>query len=219
MIKLRTPILDKEYKITSKPVMTITKTFPPFRGDGAVESHNYPGSDKKVEMSDKEMTKQAQKKPDSQHKQPVKKPEEKPKQPAQKQPNPNRPQIDPSQFKQADLDDPDNIDNMNSVKVMEFKLEKIQKEINSIEGRAPPKLRDKLVKLKCRKNLFDQQLGDGISVEDYIVLMKNQLDKDKKLSMYFEQENMLDKAKLVAERMPVMLKELQEAIDFASKNK
>jgi len=197
-----------------------------------VESHNYPGSEKKVDLSDKEIT---------QNLKPVKKPESNVKpsqkdttksqqgqvedktrqsqQPLEEKSKPNKPRIDPSIFTQIELDDPDHIDNINTIKVMDFKIEKIQKEINAIEGRAPAKLREKLIKIKCKKNIFEQQLGDSISIQDYIMLMKTQIDKDRKLALYFEQEKMMDKARMVAERIPITIKELEEALEYAKQAK
>lgn len=197
-----------------------------------MESHNYPGSEKKVDLSDKEIT---------QNLKPVKKPESNVKpsqkdttksqqgqvedktrqsqQPLEEKSKPNKPRIDPSIFTQIELDDPDHIDNINTIKVMDFKIEKIQKEINAIEGRAPAKLREKLIKIKCKKNIFEQQLGDSISIQDYIMLMKTQIDKDRKLAIYFEQEKMMDKARMVAERIPITIKELEEALEYAKQAK
>lgn len=227
-ITLRNPISGKEYSTVSKTVLTITKTFPPFRGEGAVESHNYPGSDKKVDISDKEMiqpNKVPAKKPDSNVSKPQKETpktktaDDKRKQQSTDANKPNRPRIDPSSFSQLELDDPDHIDNINTIKVMEFKIDKVQKEINAIEGRAPAKLREKLIKLKCKKNIFEQQLGDSISIEDYIILMKTQIERDRKLALFFEQEKMIDKAKIVAERIPYIIKELEEALEFAKSSK
>jgi hypothetical protein len=220
-ITLRNPISGKEFATVSKTVLTITKTFPPFRGEGTVESHDYPGSDKKVNLSDKEMTQNVKpvKKPESNVKQPQKETSKTEDKSKQSQPPSNKPRIDPSIFSQLELDDPDHIDNINTIKVMEFKIDKIQKEMNAIEGRAPAKLREKLIKIKCKKNIFEQQLGDSISIQDYIMLMKTQIDKDRKLALYFEQEKMMDKARIVAERIPIIIKELEEALEFAKQGK
>jgi hypothetical protein len=221
-VTIRQPIAGKEYTVTSKAVMTITKTFPPFRGEGAVESHNYPGGDKKPTIDDNEIVtsiKTTQKIET--------KPKETPKQTIQtKQPKPQpkkvvapEDRIDPADFTKEELLDPDHIDNLNSVKVLQFKIDKVQNEINNIEGRAPPKLREKLLKAKCKKNILEQQLGDSISIENYISIMNNQLKKDQKLVKYFEQEGMMEQGKKVAERIPVLIKEIEEAIDFAKAKK
>lgn len=206
--------------------MTITKTFPAFRGEGAVESHNYPTENKKVELSDREIVstpkannkvaKSTQPKPEKT----VEKNTSKEKQP-QKVRTSTEPKeiIDASEFTKEELLDPDIPDNLNSIKVLEFKIDKVQKEINAIEGRAPQKLREKLIKTKCRKNVLEQQLGDALSIDDYILVMKKQLDKDKRLCLYFEQEKMNEQGRKVAERIPIIMKELEEAIDFSKSQK
>lgn len=207
-ITLRTPISGKEYNIISKPVMTITKTFPPFRGDGVVESVEYPSSNKKITVSDDVLLKPTQKETKQQ-----KNENPRPSKPA------NKEQIDTSEFSQEELNDPDTPDNLNSVKVLQFKIDQVQSEINKIEGRAPPKLREKLLKFKCRKNFLEQQLGDSISIDDYIVIMNKQLTKDQKLIKYFEQQNNKEQGKKVAERIPILINEIKEAIDFSKTQK
>lgn len=203
--------------------MTITKTFPPFRGEGAVESHNYPNNNNKITIDDNEMqlvtsiktTQKTEVKP----KDPPKQNNNLKPQPQQKKVVATEDKIDGSEFSKEELSDPDHIDNLNSTKVLQFKIDKVQTEINNIEGRAPPKLREKLLKAKCKKNVLEQQLGDSITIENYISIMSNQLKKDQKLVKYFEQEGMMDQGKKVAERIPVLIKEIEEAIDFAKAKK
>jgi hypothetical protein len=233
-VSLRNPITGKEYNITSKPVMTVTKTFPPFRGDGVVENVDYPGNknieitnnsngnanrtsnntNSKSTLEEKSNQKISKDTKDSKNKTPNTT--------ATTNNKPSKPSgdpIDPAEFTAEELNDPDIADNLNSVKVLQFKIDQVQADINKIEGRAPPKLREKLLKFKCRKNVLEQQLGDGISIDDYIVIMNKQLMKDQKLIKYFEQEKKIEQGKKVAERIPILIKEIQEAIDFSKSQK
>lgn len=225
-VKIRNPVVGKEYNTVSKTVLTITKTFPPFRGEGAVESHSYPGSDRKADIGDKQMV--SERKPptktDSKKKVTVTQ-ESKKKEPQQQssqtngKPKTEKPHVDGSEFSKEELADPDIPDNLNSMKVLLFKIGQIENEIKNIEGRAPPKLREKLLKTKCRKNVLEQQLGDALSIDDYILIMNKQLQKDKKLVQFFEQEKMIEQGKKVAERIPILIKELEEAIEYSKSQK
>ena len=49
--------------------------------------------------------------------------------------------------------------------------------------------------------------------------MKNQLDHDQKLLKYFQDKGENSKAHLVAERIPILLKEISKAIEFLKKGK
>jgi hypothetical protein len=215
-ISLREPIAEKEYEIVSKPVFNITKTFPPFKGEGAGETHNYPSNRQSnhSDLTDEQIVKP---KPIAQ---PIKKEEKKEVvKPQPKKPQSNQPLIDASEFSKEELEDPDIADNLNSIKVLEFKLAQVQKQIDSIEGRAPPKLRDKLLKIKVRKNVLESQLGESVTIESYVLMMKKQLDKDKRLLAYFEQNKMMEQGKKVAERLPIIVKEMEEAIEYVKTKK
>jgi hypothetical protein len=208
-ITLRTPIVDKEYNITSKPVFTVTKTYPAFKGEGGGEIIHHPGTEKKAE--DIQI-------PQMKPKQSVKPKEGSLKSKAKQPSNETVEKIDSSEFSKDELDDPDCVDNLNSMKVLEFKIDSIQKEIDKIEGRTPAALRQKLIKTKCKKNILEQQLGDVLPIDGYLQIMANQLKHDRKLAKYFEQEKMIEKGKKVVERMPILMKEIDEAIEYAKQN-
>ena len=53
-------------------------------------------------------------------------------------------------------------------------------------------------------------LGDDISPQDYLALLKTTFDHDKKLVDYFTQQKDAEKSKLVTERLPLILKETEE---------
>jgi uncharacterized protein with LGFP repeats len=58
-----------------------------------------------------------------------------------------------SDFNNAEIENPDVLDNLISIQVLNFKIEKVQNEINKIDGRAPPSLREKILKMKVKKNV------------------------------------------------------------------
>jgi hypothetical protein len=166
-ICLREPIVEKEYTITSKTVFTITKSFPPFRGEGQGETFDHPSSNQ-VSTNKAKSSEQVIPKPKVE----VTKPEIKP-QP--KKPVTNQPAIDASEFTQEELDDPDIQENLNSLKVLEFKLAQIEEQMKKIDGRPPAKMREKFLKIKCRKNVLSELVVESVSIESYLLMFKKQL--------------------------------------------
>lgn len=224
-ISLRTPIVEKEYTTIPKQVIQITKAFPEFNKDGIPkETHsefeqkrNTVGvlteSDIKprdaASISSKKETTSEKKKPENapapkkNEGSEAKKPEEK---------------IDSSEFSKEDLDDPDNQDNMLSLKYMEHAIARMDQEIKKIEGRPPQKLRQKFLQTKCRYNTMKEQVMEGaITIENYVGILNKQIQKDKRLAQYFNQNGVKDKAALVFERLKIIVKELEEAMTHLKK--
>jgi len=126
--------------------------------------------------------------------------------------------IDSSQFSKAELDDPEIIENLVSLKVLQAKVQKIDQEIKLIEGRTPSDIRRKFLNTKVRMNSLKEAIEDGrLSLKDYIVLLEKQIEKDKKLKMLFLQRKEKEKAAIVNERLVIMVKELKEALEHQKK--
>lgn len=144
--KIRSPCTTKEYTTISKTGIAVSRTFPPFKGEnvhGVIDEESKPthiNKDVKV-VKKKEVilndNKVAKKDADKGGK---------------KMPDLNV-EYKMSDFKPEELENPDIIDNLSSLKVLEFKIKKVQEEINKIEGRAPANLRDKILKMKVKKNV------------------------------------------------------------------
>ncbi len=135
---------------------------------------------------------------------------------AQIKPNPPSDQItyNINDFKKEELIDPDYIDNLNSLKVLDFKGNKMQVEFKKIDGRIPRDLRDKFNKIQCKKQILMQQAQNGdITENDYLKIMKVQLDHDRKLLAYFKDQKNNLKAFLVNERISLLIKEIEEGIN------
>ncbi len=125
----------------------------------------------------------------------------------------NEEKIDAAEFTKEELDDPDYIENMNSLLLMDKKIKILDEQIKKIEGRPPQKLRQKFLQIKCRYNTLKEQISDNsLTVDNYIVLLKKQVEKDKRLSLYFKQNEQKDKMLLVADRMKVIIGELDDLI-------
>ena len=120
-------------------------------------------------------------------------------------------QIDKSKLTPAELADPYHIDTLNSVAVLNHRLQLIMKKMESIEGRTPKELRDQCVKVKTKKIQLEDALGDKISIEDYIKVLTNQISHDKMLYAHFTKEGMKDKAAIVLGKIKLMANELNEA--------
>ncbi len=59
-------------------------------------------------------------------------------------------EFDRDDFCKEEIDDPDYIENLKSLKVLEMKIKETQAQIDKIEGRAPQNLREKLIKLRVK---------------------------------------------------------------------
>ena len=133
-------------------------------------------------------------------------------------PKKNIPHIDKNKFKPEELEDPDIIDNLNCISVLEYKDKEYEGKIKKIEGRVPRTLRDKWNKIKVKINFLKNALGDTISPQAYLNIIENSLNHDKLLYQYFSQENNNDKANIVKVRVGLLLKEMKETQKFINEN-
>ena len=127
--------------------------------------------------------------------------------------NNNQPKIDKSKFKPEELEDVDFIDNLNTLKVLDFKIKELEIKIKKIDGRTPREMLQKKAKLNCKKKLIMEQMGDGtVSPKDYLDLLKAQLEHDQLLALYMKQNNENDKEKIILQRMALIKEEIGELI-------
>lgn len=66
---------------------------------------------------------------------------------------------------------------------------------------------------------MEAQMGSQITIEDYLGVLRFALDHDQKLVKYFEGKKDLAKGKLVAERIPLLIAEIEEIIKYIKGNK
>ena len=138
--------------------------------------------------------------------QPTKTPAAKPKPGgATKKPTGPKEHIDETEFSPEELQDPDHINCLQTLMVLDFKINKYQEKSNKIDGRTPYELRQRIVKMKCKKQSLTDSLGDDISPEDYLLLLKTTFAHDKRLVDYFNQQKDAEKSKLVSERLPLII--------------
>jgi len=232
---LRSPVVDKEYTTIPKQVIQITKAFPEFNKDGIPkETHSEfdqkpnnkiglltetdikhssdsasTSTNKKQEAATASTTTN-NKKPENAAGGATKKTEGEAKKTEEK--------IDAAEFSKEDLDDPENQDNMLSLKYMEHAIAKMDQQIKKIEGRPPQKLRQKFLQTKCRYNAMKEQVMEGaITIDNYVGILNKQAQKDKRLAQYFSQSGVKDKAAAVFERLKIVVKEIEEAMAHLKK--
>ena len=214
-IELRSPFVDKVYETITKEVFTIKKIYPPFNPKAAEIPGGptiIPKKIKKEEIKPKEeeIKPQEEEKP----KPKPKKGEEKPKEEKPKETN----KVDRSMFTEEELADIDGIDYLNSLKVLEHKLKILEDQIAKISGRTPREIMQKKVKMSCKIKLMKQQLENGdVSPKDYFTLLSQQMVHDRQLFALFKQEKDLKNAKIVAERIKIMMEEMNELKDIIKK--
>ena len=123
--------------------------------------------------------------------------------------------IEKNIFKEEELNDVDCIDNLNSLKVLEDRLKTIEAKIAKIQGRTPKELMMKKIKIKVKKQKFEDEMGEGqIQPKDYLSLMESQLEHDILLCKYLKQENEMEKAKTVYSRINLLNQEIKELKEY-----
>lgn len=231
-ISLRSPVVDKEYTTIPKQVIQITKAFPEFNKDGVpkethlelehkpnkaailTESDLKPKDTASISTKKQTATTSEKKKPGNS----AAAAEAKKNEGAATTEKKSEENIDASEFSKEDLDDPDNQDNMLSLKYMEHAIARMDQEIKKIEGRPPQKLRQKFLQTKCRYNTMKEQVMEGaITIESYAGILNKQIQKDKRLAQYFNQNGVKEKAAAVFERLKIIVKELEEAMAHLKK--
>ena len=127
----------------------------------------------------------------------------------------NMPKIDKSKFKPEELEDVDYIDNLNTLKVLEFKIKELEGKIKKIDGRTPKEMLQKKVRMNCKKRQIEEEMGDGtVSPKDYMEMMKVQLEHDQLLSIYMKQNNQEENVKILSVRIALIKKEMEELKQF-----
>ena len=219
--KVRTPCKDPEYTSVTKTLFQVKKIYPAFNIRGGnnnesaitldVSTKSISSDDLKVSSGNKPSTKapaQAQKLPKSKAPQATANP--KIGGAGAKKGGAPKEIIDKSEFKEEELKDPDCIDCLNTLQVLEFKYNKYEEIRNKIDGRTPRELMQKIVKIKCKLQNLQDALGDEIGPQDYLLLLRTTFSHDKKLADYFNQQKDTEKSKLVSERLPLLIKETEE---------
>ena len=211
--KVKTPCKEKEYITETKPLFQVTRIYPSFNLRGG--NNNQSGI--KLEVAQQSVTASDLKINNSTVK-PASNPTKKQQNPVPKQKSGGVPKkssgpkvaVSKSEFNDEELEDPDCINCLNTLQVLEFKINKYEEIRNKIDGRTPRELMQRIVKMKCKKQTLTDALGDEIGPKDYLALLKTTFDHDKKLVSYFTQIKNGEKAKLVSERLPLILKETEE---------
>ena len=203
---LFTPIMPegrKYYESIQKEKIKITKIYPAFTGKQHVELPSDKPKQNQNQESKAEVASKNQNQPKNNN--------NNPKTAVNTNTAKNPPKLDKSKFKPEELEDVDFIDNLNTIKVLEFKIKEIEEKIKKIDGRTPREMLTKKVRLNCKKKQLEGEMGDGsITPKDYMELMKIQLEHDQFLALYFKQNNEEEKLKSVLGRMTLIKEEMEE---------
>lgn len=219
--KVRTPCKTPLFEVQTYPIYQISVIYPPFnlRGENNNQTRIKTGIKQlKVTSEDLKINNTAERVPikagpTSQRPQKTGQPSSKQKAGGPpKKPGPPKAIVDKSQFTDDELKDPDCINCLNTLQVLEFKINKYEKIRNKIYGRKPRELTQRIAKMKCKLQNLTNSLGDEISPQDYLILLKTTFDHDKKLVDYFNQQNDVEKSILISERLPLLIKETEELI-------
>ena len=218
--KVHSPCKEPLFEIQTKTVLQVTKIYKPFnlKGDNANQSAI------KMDIQTPQINPQnlagnsstSQAKPTQGGKQPARPQGQaaKPKQTPGAKPGagPKKPgaPIDKSQFNDEELKDPDCIDCLKTLSVLQFKQTKYEEISKKIDGRTPRELMQRIIRIRSKYKALENSLGEDISPQDYLALLKVTFDHDKKLADYFKQIGDKEKFILVNERLPLIFKETED---------
>ena len=195
-----TPEGKKYYETIQKEKIKITKIYPAFTGKQQIDLP----SDKNKETTNPQPNPQNQQKTDNSNNNKT-----------NTAAPTNQPKLDKNKFRPEELEDVDIIDNLNTLKVLEFKIKELEAKIKKIDGRTPREMLQKKVKMTCKKKQIEEGMGDGsISPKDYMELMKVQLEHDQLLALYMKQNNEEEKAKIIMGRIVLIKQEIDELKSF-----
>ena len=198
----------KYFETVSKEAIRLTKIFPAFTGKQQFESENQSqNTNKQAPASSPTTTNKKESAPIQKNN--INNTNNAP------QNNGKEPVIDKSKFKPEELEDVDIIDNLNSLKVLEFKIKELEAKIKKIDGRTPREMLQKKVKMNCKRKQLEEGMGDGsISPKDYMEFMRIQLEHDQLLALYMKQNNQEEKMKTVLQRVALLKQEMAELKQF-----
>ena len=233
-IKIRSPLLEKEYETASREVLKIKKIYPEFdiNGDNynlsnkneidisvnkiLQEIENISENKKQKEYKDTNINENININEINEDnkintKNNLEKKVNKINHINNNNNNNKNEKIDKNLFKEEELNDVDCIDNLNSLKVLKDRLKKVENKIKKIDGRTPKELLQKKIKINVKIKNLESQMSDGeISPKDYLLLMEHQLKHDVLLCKYLKQENQIEKAKCVFTRINLLNEEINE---------
>ena len=223
--KIRQSLVEKELKDVVKPVFNLTKTYPIFDKNKDYSEN----ADTGVKIDEAKLQQQLQQKPKD--KEIIVKPQTHQKAPEKqivdntevKESNKTiesetTEKIDSSQFNEIELKDPDDVDCMNSLVVLETRLKLLEQEIKNIEGRTPMNIRQKKIKLSCKLNMLKSSIESGdLNLDSYVKMLVSQYQRDVKLAKYFNQIKDSKKFEIVNKRLTILKKEMDEGLAMIKK--
>jgi len=221
--KVRSACREQEFLHETRTYLQLTKIYPPFHlkgGNNTQGAMNFQVNTPQISPQDfSSPSSNVKPKPSPVNKQPAVKPQgqaTKPKvapgaKPGAGPKNPSAP-IDKSQFKDEELKDPDCLDCLQTLEVLKFKHAKYEEIRNKIDGRTPRELMQRIIRIKVKMQQLEDSFGDEISPQDYLTLLRITFEHDKKLAEYFKQIKDKEKFDLVNERLPLILKEMEELV-------
>ena len=222
--KIKKALGGAEFTTITKETMEITRVYPPFR---EVQVQQQPQS--KIQAAPKKKAPPQEKPPviiglEDKHKPlPPKKGNvnielnEVPKTDEPKKENPEpksdkpEPKIDKSEFTPNELVDPDQLDQLNALCLLQNKADQLKAKIAKIEGRTPKALKQLSLSVNVKLKQMTECIETGeINIDQYLTIIQNCLAHDKKLFLYFKQNNEKDKMEIMKKRVELLIKEIKD---------
>lgn len=125
--------------------------------------------------------------------------------------NKSEPQIDKSEFTPNELADPDQLDKLNALSLLQNKADELKTKMAKIEGRTPRLLKQQALNVNVKMKQITECIETGeITMDQYFTMVQNSLAHDKKLFLYFKQNNEKDKMAIMKKRVELLIKEMKD---------
>ena len=220
-INLRRPFDTKQYKIIKKEVFYLQKIYPPFNPKSAhipKDTNNI--KVQKLKRSLRKKSKKIEEKVEKKEKNSIIIDDDKNNNISSKEGNDNDlltqqkkndGKNDNKIEKEDELMDIDEIDYINSLKVLEYELKILEEQISTINENISNNLIEKKDKISNKIKSIQQQMKSGVlPPKDYCDLLIQQIAYDQALFNYLKQENKKDKANVIDNRIKLMNEEIEE---------
>ena len=118
--------------------------------------------------------------------------------------------IDDSELTIEEMEDPECLNRLNSLYVLNFVQKRCQNIRDKIDGRCPKVLFDKIIQINLKIIVTKEEFDTDVN--HYLNSLRESYEHDKKLAKYFKNIYDLKKFNIVYERMQLLVKEMDDII-------
>ena len=123
--------------------------------------------------------------------------------------------VDKNILKEENFDDFNEIKKINSLKVLQYELKKVEDEISKIDGKVPADIILRKFHISSKIEYIQDHMGEeGITANQYYNYLRQQIKKDQLLLKYFQLKKEQNKIDIVENRIVLMVEEISELEEY-----